>query len=250
MESSTTRFSNRVDNYARYRPSYPADAVTFIQSRFSLTADSVVADIGAGTGLFTQLLLDAGLQVTAVEPNDAMRAEADRLLSGYPGYSSVAGSAEQTGIEDHSVDLVTAAQAFHWFDPVPTRNEFSRILKSGAGICLIWNKRDASSGFLQQYESLLSEMLPEYNQVKHTRFSDDDLVATLGRELDRETFNYQQSFNLDGLKGRVMSSSYCPVAGEPGFAPFMQKLEALFNAHQHNGQIVFSYLTQVYCADV
>ena len=150
--SPTQRFTSRVDNYRKYRPGYPPEIIPYLVENAWLTPQSVIADIGAGTGLLTQLFLEHGNQVYAVEPNQAMRAAADELLVGYAHYHSVDASAENTSLPDYSVDMITAAQAFHWFDHEKTKLEFQRVLKPGGMVVLIWNTarhRQPNRGGLQ-----------------------------------------------------------------------------------------------------
>ncbi|MFI4979975.1 MAG: class I SAM-dependent methyltransferase, partial [Nevskiales bacterium] len=160
---STERFSNRVDDYARWRPGYPAELTTWLMVECGLKSGDAVADVGCGTGLFTRDLLLQNLAVRGVEPNAPMRHAADHYLGDFGvAFSSHDGSSEATGLPDASVRLVTAAQAFHWFRPVPTRAEFARILVPGGYVALIWNVRREDTAFLRGYEALLRDHAPEY----------------------------------------------------------------------------------------
>src|ERR1019366_5901844 len=138
-KNSTTRFSSRVENYIKYRPGYPQAIVDLLSARCGLTSASVIADVGSGTGILTELMLRNGNKVFAVEPNRDMREAAERLLSQHPNFISVEGTAEVTRLNDASVDLIVAGQSFHWFDRVKTRQEFLRVLKPGGWVALIWN---------------------------------------------------------------------------------------------------------------
>src|SRR5690606_11903763 len=152
----TRRFFDRVKDYVKYRPDYPSAAIDYIKEIAELSAGSPVADIGSGTGIFAKRLLETGASVFGVEPNAAMRSAAEEFLRSEPNFTSIDGTAESTTLRDSSVDLVTAAQAFHWFDPKPTRAEFARILKPSGRIVLIWNERltDATP-FLVEFERFL-----------------------------------------------------------------------------------------------
>src|SRR5918993_4084691 len=136
MTNATTRFSSRADAYAKYRPGYPAGVVEILKSECGLTADSVVADVGSGTGILTELLLKNGNRVFGIEPNEAMRLFSEEALKDYQQFESVNGSAEATALPDDSVDIVVAAQAFHWFDRQKTKREFRRILKQNGWVVL------------------------------------------------------------------------------------------------------------------
>jgi len=246
-EDSKNRFSNRVSDYSRYRPSYPQAVIDFVFEQHSFKAQPCIADIGAGTGLFTKLLLSKGVPVVAVEPNDAMRSESDENLSQFDNYTSTAGSAEQTLLPDNSVDLITAAQAFHWFKFSETKAEFARILKPEGRIVLVWNRRDSSSSkFLSEYETLLKSGIPEYNQVSHSNASDELIEEFLGPGLTKTVFANYQEFDLDGLKGRLLSSSYCPAKGVRGHDELMLALESLYHSYATQTGVRFDYSTQVY----
>ena len=246
---SKKRFSNRVDDYTRYRPGYPPEALQYIYDQSNLNVNATVADIGAGTGIFTESLLKGGANVIAVEPNEAMRSAADKLLQSQKKYSSVSGSAEQTGLADQSVDLITAAQAFHWFSFAEAKKEFTRILKPTGKTVLIWNRRDSSeSAFMQHYDALLTERLPEYSKVNHANATDECIGEFLGNGMQKVAFPSDQSFDLSGLKGRLMSSSYCPARGTDGHDELMTEVENLYQKYSTDSGVQFDYSTQVYMA--
>ncbi len=247
MPSPTQQFDGRAENYSSFRPSYPPEVISTITSVCGLEPGSSVADIGSGTGIFSKLLLDAGFNVSAVEPNDQMRSAAEDSLHSRPGYRSVAGTAEATTLHDHSMDVITAAQAFHWFDPEPTKVEFRRILKPNRHVALIWNHWDTDSPFLKGYRAAFRELVPEYSNVVRMRLADDDFSDFL----DVGPVQFFQMPNpklldFDGLIGRMQSSSYAPKQDEPLYAPLVERLRNLFDAHQQNGRVSFDYLTQLY----
>ncbi|MDR0251526.1 MAG: class I SAM-dependent methyltransferase [Burkholderiales bacterium] len=244
----TQRFSDRVADYVRYRPSYPAELITFLHETCAIPVQAKVADIGSGTGISTKLLLDAGHSVIAVEPNDAMRQAADQWLSGYPGYSSIAAPAEQTTLPDACVDLVVAAQAFHWFDRDWTRREFARILRPGGLVALFWNIRlFDGSDFLRSYETLLRTYGVDYSAVAERYGDDANMQNWFGSGLRHiGHFRYAQKLDFDSLRGRMLSSSYVPQVGHPNHAPIVQALKSLFDATAQQGQVDFEYDTRVY----
>jgi len=245
----TKRFSDRVENYSRYRPGYPEEALQYIFDQTKINTESTVADIGAGTGIFTGLLLKSGSSVVAVEPNEAMRSAADKLLHTHSSYSSLAGTAEATGLNDQSVDLITAAQAFHWFKLTETKAEFKRILRPHGRIVLIWNRRSQSdSEFMQQYAALLESRLPEYNKVNHANATDERIGDFLGSQMRTAEFPSYQRFDLAGLKGRLLSSSYCPSIGSPGHDELMTEIDKLYVKFSKEWGVQFDYRTQVYVA--
>src|ERR1700756_4899998 len=138
------RFSNRVADYVRYRPGYPSALIELLRGECGLRADHVVADVGSGTGILAKLFLDNGNRVFGVEPNEEMRQAGENFFSGYKNFSSVHVFWEPTTLPAGSVDFITAAQAFHWFEPVATRREFLAILKPHGWVVVMWNDRRIS----------------------------------------------------------------------------------------------------------
>ncbi|MBS0578291.1 MAG: class I SAM-dependent methyltransferase [Proteobacteria bacterium] len=247
VSNSTERFSSRVGDYARYRPSYPAGAIALLQERCGLGPRAVVADIGSGTGILTALLLPHAAQVFAVEPNDPMRAAADASLGGDPRFVSVRGTAEATTLAPGSVDLLVAGQAFHWFKVAPARAEALRITRPGAFGALLWNEHPTrGSAFLADYERLLRRHASEFEAVLRSRVDEPAMREYLGGAMECVRFPNQQSFDYEGLRGRLMSSSYAPEPGHPEHLPLIRGLEAVFARHQRDGRILFPYVTLVY----
>jgi len=243
----TERFSSRVEDYVRSRPSYPSAAIDLLATRCGLSPAAVVADIGSGTGILTELLLASGAQVIAVEPNDAMRAAAEARLSAQARFRSVNGTAEATTLPSASIDLLVAGQAFHWFDVDKARREALRLLRSGGFAALLWNERPPEpTAFLTDYETLLLRHAAEYAQIAASRADEASMRRFFGAAMELAVFPNLQSFDLEGLKGRLMSSSYAPEPGHPQHEPMMAGLRELFGRHQHRGQVAFPYRTLVY----
>jgi len=254
-KSPTARFSDRVENYVRYRPGYPSEVVDLLREKCGLQPSHIVADVASGTGLFTRLLLENGNSVMAVEPNAEMREMGRRELSSLHSndFQSndrlvwVAGTAEETTLGSASVDFVTAAQAAHWFDLPRARAEFVRILRPGGWCALIWNERDtASTGFLRDYEELLLTYSTDYKEVRHERTTDviHDFFAPV--RCEERVFSMRQQFDYEGLAGRLLSSSYAPLDGHPNYAPMMQELQRIYRAHAIDDRVGFEYKTRVY----
>jgi SAM-dependent methyltransferase len=242
---STQRFSSRVENYARYRPSYPKEVINILERDCGLTRNSVGADIASGTGIFTKLLLEHGNPVFAVEPNNDMRRAGEVFLQAYSNFTSVDGTAETTTLPGKSVDFVTAAQAGHWFDIPQARREFARILKPGGWLVLLWNERQIdSSPFLRDYEQLLLRYGTDYQEVRHEH-------TVVGAYYDplpyqEKTFDLRQEFDYAGAEGRLLSSSYAPGPKHPQYQPMLRELRAIFDRRQQNGKIIFEYTTRMY----
>lgn len=244
----TRRFSNRVEDYIKHRPSYPRALVALLEEECGLTREAVVADVGSGTGILSELFLSAGVRVYGVEPNREMREAGEQLLAAYENFVSVDGRAEATTLEDNSVDFVTAGQAFHWFDPASARREFRRILKDGGWAVLVWNdRRTEGTPLLAEYERLLLEYGTDYKEVSSKWAEGKSIKALFGpSEVRTKTFDNEQVLDFDGLKGRLMSASYAPVPGHPNHEPLMRELAALFERHQRDGRVVVEYDTKVF----
>jgi SAM-dependent methyltransferase len=244
---TASRFDDRVENYAAYRPSYPAALVEFLRDELGAARGAAVADVGAGTGILSELLLKEGCEVFAVEPNDAMRAFAESRLKSYPNFRSVKGTAEATTLAGAAFDLVAAAQAFHWFDPVPTRAEFRRILKQSGRVALVWNMRrlDASP-FLRDYEALLRDFGTDYAQVNCEQVSEDRIAEFFGGEFGVRSFDNFQSVDFESLRGRLLSSSYVPLAGHADYEPMLARLRQIFNERRRDGRVLVEYDAKVY----
>ncbi|MCB9445998.1 MAG: class I SAM-dependent methyltransferase [Ardenticatenaceae bacterium] len=242
---STKRFSDRVDNYVLYRPGYPTAVLDLLRDECGLTETAVIADIGSGTGILTQLFLQNGNPVYGVEPNDDMRAAAESQLSEYAHFTSVNGRAEATTLPDHCADFATAGQAFHWFEPQAAKDEFQRILKPDGWVALIWNTRDKKSPFMKEYERLLDQYAIGYQETKQTR-SHERIPPFLGGEPAIGEFPNEQIFDWKGLLGRSLSSSYAPLPGHPAYEPLLAGLRRLFLDFADDGRVRFSYTTRVY----
>ena len=247
----TERFSNRVSDYVRSRPSYPAELTEALATHAALSARTVVADIGSGTGISTDVLLDRAHLVFAVEPNRDMRAAAESRLGAHPRFRSINGTAEATTLPDASVDLVTAGQAFHWFDRRAARAEFRRILRRRGVVALFWNtRRTRGSAFMEAYEDLLKTFGTDFSKVTHENIMPDELEAFFGGPYEALVFDHAQQFDFEGLRGRLLSSSYVPGPGDPGFQPMLERLQSIFDAHARAGYVRFPYDTELYLGKV
>lgn len=246
-KASTVRFSDRVENYVRYRPGYPPQILELLQAQCGLEPSHVIADIASGTGLFTKMLLENGNRVFAVEPNAEMREAGKNLLAAFDRLTAVAGTAEDTTLPSESVEFVTAAQAAHWFDRVRARQEFSRILKTGGWCVLIWNeRRTGTTPFLRDYEQLLLTYATDYKEVRHERTTAVIHEFFAPARYRENVFDVRQQFDYEGAAGRLLSSSYAPLQDHPSHVPMMREMRRIVDAHAQNGLVEFEYNTRVY----
>jgi SAM-dependent methyltransferase len=244
---ATSRFSDRVENYVRYRPGYPPEVMQALKVECGLLLSHKVADIASGTGIWTRMLLENGNAVVGVEPNAEMREAGERLLAGFPHFTSVAGTAEKTTLANQSVDFVTAAQAGHWFDRVNARREFVRILKPGGWLVLLWNERlTDSTAFLRDYEQLLLKYGTDYQDIRHEHTTAEVNQFFDPAPFQERTFDMRQEFDYAGIEGRLLSSSYAPGPEHPQHAPMLRELRRLFDKHAVQGEATFEYKTRMY----
>jgi SAM-dependent methyltransferase len=243
----TARFSSRVLDYIRFRPSYPQAVIDVLRDHTDFNSQAVVADIGSGTGISAELFLGCGNTVYGVEPNPQMRAAAEALLSAYGGFHSIAGTAEQTNLPEAAIDFVVSCQAFHWFDRERARAEFKRVARPNAWLVVMWNERKLdATPFLSDYENLLQSFGTDYGAVKD-RYPDADQMKTcFSEQFRRFALPNEQSFDFAGLKGRLLSSSYVPAQDDPRAGTMLDELAEIFNAHQQDGRVTILYDTLLY----
>ena len=242
------RFSDRAEDYAKYRPHYSHDVVHALRQACGLAPQHVIADVGCGTGLLAEIFLQNGNRVIGIEPNREMRAMGEEYLSRYPNFRMVGGSAEATTIDESTADFVIAGQAFHWFRVPETRAEFVRILKPGGWAVLIWHHRDAqATPFLRAYEEFVGKYSTDYEHVSTKYLANYDVLQRFFAPNQMTLIQQQnrQRLDFDGLRGRLLSSSYIPKSGEKHDA-MLAALPQLFAAHADNGEVVLQYDTNIY----
>ncbi len=252
MTKPTERFTDTVRDYVKYRPSYPHAVLDLLIEECGLSKDKVIADIGSGTGLLSELFLNYGNRVYGVEPNRAMREAGETYLRDYVNFCSIAGSAEATHLPDKSIDFITAGTAFHWFEPEKTKQEFQRIAKSNAWVLLVWNVRNTKdSAFMRDYEDLNCEYSKDYttsNAIKMDKVVLNQFFKPAA--MRTATFTNSQQFDWQGLKGRLFSSSYSLRAGDSGYKAMLERLKSIFERYQKDGKITFLYETKLYYSPI
>ncbi len=251
MNDSTKRFSNRVENYVNYRPHYPQEIISYLNEHIDFTHEKIVADVGSGTGISTELFLQNGNKVYGIEPNKEMREAGEKYLEKYEHFISVAGTAEDTLLENDSMDVVVCGQAFHWFDVMKAKEEFKRILKENGCVILIWNSRKIdTSDFLIAYEKLLLKYGTDYEKVVHKTLEsgDDNTIQWFFNPHKSyiKSFKNIHVFDFEGVKGRLLSSSYAPIDNKE----MLDELKKIFDKYNENGNVEFEYETKVYFGKV
>ena len=247
----THKFDGRAADYAAARPSYAEGLFDCLFERYGLAAGIPVADVGAGTGLFTEQLLKRGCIVYAVEPNEDMRHEAESRLSMYGGFISIAGDAARTGLADHSVHMVTAAQAFHWFDKELFKNECKRILKENGTIAIMWNFLD----YKKELEGKIIDIQKKYTKLtfnaSEEKQRDEDIIQFFGEnkyKLKIYENNYLQ--NYENFIGNQLSMSYSLKESDEKYNEYVSKFKKLFEEFSEDNMVTIHNNTYCYFGNV
>jgi ubiquinone/menaquinone biosynthesis C-methylase UbiE len=243
--SSTSRFSNRAENYARFRPGYPNELFTYLEKAMDLQPEASLVDIGSGTGLFAEPLLTRGYSVVCIEPNEEMRQAGEERLKKYASFQSIRSTAEDTGLAPGSIDLITVAQTFHWLDPVAARLECQRILKPHGNIVLAWNRETTQTIFEKKYAALRTQYRigdpgpVQIDPILIREFFAPRVAAT-------NTFDNKQLLDFEALKGQLLSKSYIPLPGHELYDAMITDLIKLFVDYNENGLVTINYETLLY----
>ena len=244
---NTQKFSGKADVYQKARPSYAQAMLDFIAQKWQIGNGSMVADIGSGTGILTRQLLGLGARVYAVEPNADMRAKAEELLGDNPNFVSVTGTAEQTGLPDHSFQLVTAASAFHWFDTERFKLECERILLPGAPVVLVWNKAELSAEINLGRERIFKKYCPNFKGFSGGQDEGDKLKRFFfDGALQERRFPNPLSYDRQTFINRALSSSYSLIETDPEFEAYLIELGELFDQFAVEGKIMLPQDSVVY----
>jgi ubiquinone/menaquinone biosynthesis C-methylase UbiE len=258
--NAENRFSDRVENYIKFRPHYPQGVVDLLLQKNHFSANTTIADIGSGTGISAELFLKNNFKVIGVEPNNTMREAAEDILKEHPNFVSINANDINTALENNSLDGIIAAQAFHWFDKEKFKTECKRILKPNAQVALIWNDRKTEGNdFLKLYEEFLHMFSTEYAQVNHKNTQSAEVFdAFFGKAClpDRQgnyteyTLDNYQDVDLFGLRGRVLSSSYMPNTESKEYEYMMYVLRKIYQRYQENNKVRLEYNTKIYVGTV
>ncbi len=246
MADYTNRFSGKAEDYNKYRPKYPEELKTLLVEKLGLTPEKLIADIGSGTGISSEIFLDNGNMVFAVEPNEEMRIMAEQTMDLEENFVSVDGTAENTGLNNKSIDLIFSGTAFHWFDIEKTKKEFHRILKDNGNIVIAWNNRDLEDDFQKSIESVFNKYLPKLEKVEEQKFGKGIEEFFAPQKPHYELLKYSQNFSFEDLLGRLRSSSYFPEEGSEVYLKIVEEVYQIFNEFQKDERINFNYKTQVF----
>ena len=244
-EDFTKRFTGRASFYSTSRPNYPRRIFDILRSEIDFDETYTIADIGSGTGLFSQLFLENGNRVLAVEPNDEMRTMAERNLGKFPRFLSIKGTAEQTGLESGSIDLVIVGQALHWFDPEASSREFARIVKTNGHVCIVYNDRNNEDSFMKDYDQIVRKYARNRANVPTI---DNAYLSRFFRKGKYSKFSLsnEQLLDLEGLLGRMTSASYMPSPSDGNrFALLREDVARLFKTYEKLGKVRMLYDTTV-----
>jgi SAM-dependent methyltransferase len=248
MQDNTQKFTGRADAYAKYRPRYPKEILRFLEREADFDSSKIIADVGSGTGMLSRLFLENGNPVFGVEPNDDMRKQAERELAQFPIFTSIKGTAENTTLRNGSIDLVSAGQALHWFDPERSRIEFSRILRHNGHVCIVYNDRTREEPLMESYEKVIekAKRVTQYSNLDHHDIESDYVSRFLGNSSHKRfSVPNGQTLDFEGLLGRASSASYWPKDNQEGVAQVKAELRALFDEFQKNNRITLTYNTYV-----
>jgi SAM-dependent methyltransferase len=248
----TDKFSGKADVYSKSRPSYPTEYIDYLLSVNPLNETSMVADIGSGTGILTRQLLKRGIHVVAVEPNDDMRIKAEQDLQQFAHFTSIKGSAEDTTLPDNCVDLVIAAQAFHWFDQEKFKLECNRILKQEAKVALVWNSRDFKSPLIKENAEIFKKYCPNFYGFSGGIEEREEVFNRffLNGEFEYKEFPNDLVMDFEGFLGRNLSASYSLKESDKEYESFVEDITNLFEKYSQNGKISMPNYTRSYLGNV
>lgn len=244
---ATKKFDGIANEYTQSRPSYAIEFIECLYEKYGVTKSSVIADIGSGTGKFAKQLLDKGSKVFCVEPNADMRLVAEKELSSYPNFSSVDGCAEDTTLPDNSIDFITTAQAFHWFDTKSFKKECTRIIKPDGKAFLIWNTRNDEALINQELHKVYSKFCPDFKGFSGgTKLHDDRIKEFFNGAYQYITFNNPLYFDREKFINRSLSGSYSLKKGDSNFDLYIEEINKIFDKFEIDGIVKIENQTVAY----
>lgn len=245
------RFTNKASVYAKFRPSYPRQFIDYLMREVGMEG-KIIADVGAGTGILTRLLADKAQKVIVVEPNQEMLEVLKEHCRMCTNLTAWEGSAEDTGLPEQSVDFITVAQAFHWFDKERTKVEFQRILKQNGRVTLVWNSRSAENNFIKENDALLQRVCPEFRGFSGGTGTESEQYGDFFANgyCEYRVFDNDRYLTLEEYLGGSLSASYAPLEGDRNYGDFIGGLEELFNKYSSGGKLLIPNKTYSYTGKV
>lgn len=248
---NTKLFSGKAEDYSRARPGYANEFIEYLYNKIGINKKSVIADIGSGTGKFSRYLLDMGSRVFCVEPNEDMRKISERELSSYSNFISVIGEAGNTTLKDNSMDFITVAQAFHWFDIEKFRLESRRILKPRGKVILVWNSRDINNIVNKVSYEIYKRYCTDFNGLSGGIIKDDARIDKFFySRYERIEFENNLHYNRENFIRRSLSSSYSLNPDDEKYDEYIKEIENVFDKYSCDGIIEIGNNTVGYIGEV
>lgn len=248
---NTEKFNQKADAYSFGRPTYAKTFIDWLYSEQGLNRQSIIADIGSGTGILSKQLLDKGSIIYAVEPNTDMRINAENKLKSFKNFRSVNGTAEHTTLENNCVDFITVAQAFHWFNVISFKKECYRILKPNGKVFLIWNTRDSAADVNIQQGLIFKKYCPNFVGFSGgIKENDERICAFFENKFVRVEFDKPLLYDREKFIQRSLSSSYSLNKEDKNFNQFLQAINDFFDRYSINGVLTVPNNTVVYFGTV
>jgi SAM-dependent methyltransferase len=249
---NTEKFTGKAAKYVKYRPDYPKEFIEYLYGDIGFSPGSIIADIGSGTGILSKQLLEKGSQVIGVEPNMNMRQSAEKLLSSFPNFRSVNGTAENTALLKKSVDFITVAQAFHWFDAEKFKQECRRVLKPNGKVVLVWNSRVTNSELVMENGELCRRLCLNFKGFSGGQEENPESFASFFKAsiCDYKVFKNDLSFTKESFIGRNLSASYAPKESDSNYQVFVDELSVLFDKYSVKGLLILPNVTRSYVGEI
>ncbi|MGI2335777.1 MAG: class I SAM-dependent methyltransferase [Dehalogenimonas sp.] len=241
-------YTARIESYANYLPGYPTAYIDYLTQRGKLRDDSIIADIGAGAGILAKAIAPRVNRVLAVELDEKMRLAGVENCRSVPNITVIPGSAEGTGLESSSIDLLTAGQSFHYFDTEASKLEFRRILKPGGLTALSWHIRVRDYLFGEAFENLMRQFCPDYRGASVNEWPTGQFFKN--GEYERRTFANHRLVDLETLIGYALSMPFSPTKGEARFSEFVEKLATLYDKYSDHGKLELRAAVDSYCGEI
>ena len=239
---------SRINSYVNYLPSYSPKYIDYLVEQGRITEDLSVADIGAGAGILSRLIATHVKRVLAVEPDENMRQAAKVYCQDTENITFICGTAETTGLDSDSVDLITTGQAFHYFHIDETLKEFKRILKSEGKVAIAWHRRATDYPFGQEFEALLRQYCPDYKGTTGAKWPAGQFYKK--GVFEYRTFTNNRSIDLETLMGYALSMPFSPVKSAPCFSGFVENLTAIYDKHADHGKLELRALIESYIGEI